>query len=1134
MRYDGFLSYSHGADRPRAVAVQRALHTLAKPFYRWKALDIFRDETSLAANPKLWSSIERALDASRFFILFACPQSASSAWCAREVAWWLAHRSSDSLLIVLTEGELAYDEAAGDFDWARTNSLPAALKGKFPIEPLYRDLRWASRPEQLALSDPRFRDAVLPLAAALHGKEPQELDGDDLRQFRRARLFWRSAAAGLAVLALTSAIAAWVANRKSEEAERERAIAVARQLAAEAEATRMAGSALLPRSVLLAVEAARRMRAHDVVSAQLDRTLRETLALLPRPAVNLSHAKVATFAVSADGQRAVSVGFDGSIGVWNLDTHQDIDRLITDREISKIAIAPNLELVAIGATRELLVVHVPDRRIVARKTLKGTVTALAFNPDGTLLAAGNTDKEAIVFKLPGAEQVARFVHGEAVEDVAFSADSRLLATGTGSVAARLQRRPSTDDAAHVWEIASARRIARMPHPHVVEAVAFNPDARVLATGSLDGYARSWDIETQQELARSAHPDGVQHVRFSPDGRHVASASRPYLVGTRDQTVQVWETATGREIGRMSHERGLRSIAFSPDGRWVASAGADRTARLFEYSGREAMRIALDAEPSSVGFTPDSRRLLVGGPGLLLVPVAEGFGPRRSQIPSLVTRAALAPDGTSVAVIEGGNAASVWEIGANEPRYRVEHSALVVAIAFSDDGRWLATGSQDRSARIWRADSGAPHVRLDHGEQVTSVAFSPDGRAVATASADKTTRVWEVDSGSEVLRLDHDSAVTVLRYIDGGRLLATGTESGHVRVWDPASGRMLMEGKLDADVQLLAASADGRRLAAATNHRVVHMWNPRTGAELARLTHESNVRAIVFSPDGRLVSSTWDGSLRVWTANAGAVQWQLKLKSVSSLAFSHDGRFLASADDRVARVFRFADMSEAAALIHPIEVNAAAFTPDDQFLFAWSGDFLSVPHAVRLWPWRLDSLVAEACARSSRNLTLEEWRQHLRTEPYRRTCPERPTHPSVLAPALEQARAAALAGRSRDARGLYRSLSLDADNTDDASVANQICWSGALDGAVRDVFPLCERAVRLAPDDGRVRDTRGLARALIGDKEGASEDFSAFVAWARKAQPESPLIAKREQWLAALREGRNPFDAKLLAALRSDE
>lgn len=180
------------------------------------------------------------------------------------------------------------------------------------------------------------------------------------------------------------------------------------------------------------------------------------------------------------------------------------------------------------------------------------------------------------------------------------------------------------------------------------------------------------------------------------------------------------------------------------------------------------------------------------------------------------------------------------------------------------------------------------------------------------------------------------------------------------------------------------------------------------------------------------------------------------------------------------------------------------------------------------------LIDEACERLARNLTLEEWRQHFPGEPYRRTCPNLPTHVSVLAPIFDRAKAAAAAGDRRETTRHYDALARQADNTDDVYVANQVCWVGSLDGAPRQVLPLCERAVALGRGDGNVRDSRGVARALLGDRAGAIEDFKAFIAWAQRAQPESPLIAKREAWLATLEQGRNPFDADVLAALRKSE
>jgi hypothetical protein len=97
----------------------------------------------------------------------------------------------------------------------------------------------------------------------------------------------------------------------------------------------------------------------------------------------------------------------------------------------------------------------------------------------------------------------------------------------------------------------------------------------------------------------------------------------------------------------------------------------------------------------------------------------------------------------------------------------------------------------------------------------------------------------------------------------------------------------------------------------------------------------------------------------------------------------------------------------------------------------------------------------------------------------------------------------------------------------------VCWYGSLDGRPRDVLPACERAVTLAPDDGSVRDSRGVARALTGDLVGAIDDFTAFVAWAHQDATRATQAARRDEWIAALRGGRNPFDAATLLALRQD-
>src|SRR5690242_752164 len=141
VEYDAFISYSHANDKPIAAALQSAVQKLGKPWYRRRALRLFRDDTSLSATPQLWPTIERALDESRFFILLASPDAAASKWVGKEVAHWLDHNSIDTLLIGVTDGELSWDDSRGDFAAPAATPLPPVLAGRFSVEPKWVDLR---------------------------------------------------------------------------------------------------------------------------------------------------------------------------------------------------------------------------------------------------------------------------------------------------------------------------------------------------------------------------------------------------------------------------------------------------------------------------------------------------------------------------------------------------------------------------------------------------------------------------------------------------------------------------------------------------------------------------------------------------------------------------------------------------------------------------------------------------------------------------------------------------------------------------------------------------------------------------------------------------------------------------------
>lgn len=256
-QYDAFISYSHKADSELARTLQVRLERWARPWFSARTAKLFRDQTSLTATPHLWTTIAESLDKSRFLILLASTDSAKSAWVPKEIVYWLTEGKCenpeelkldqvikervDRLMIVLTEGEIEWNHADGDFDWDTTTALHQVLR-KLPWQPLWIDLRWARGMKTKEIeADERFKEPVLKLLSPIRGRTPQELlDANDKEQKRAVTLF-RRLTIGLAIGFILVAISGYVAWQQRNTAihalfneQRERRLSTAREYAATA------------------------------------------------------------------------------------------------------------------------------------------------------------------------------------------------------------------------------------------------------------------------------------------------------------------------------------------------------------------------------------------------------------------------------------------------------------------------------------------------------------------------------------------------------------------------------------------------------------------------------------------------------------------------------------------------------------------------------------------------------------------------------------------------------------------------------------------------------------------------------------------------------------------------------------
>lgn len=807
---------------------------------------------------------------------------------------------------------------------------------------------------------------------------------------RRIKNYFRLAA-GLAILSFLLFVYSCFQTREARVQTRK-----AEQQARVATAGKFASSAFSQlhidpeRSILLALEAVKQVRALETKKGKVDPEVQERIEYARQLAKNALHRATFTSRVEAT--------FPDDQAQEGAPQPDKVSQVFFSPDRKRFATISQDKTVKIWDAAAKGFLHPPD---------KVEVIWASFNQDGSRLAMACKDKTAKIWDV-NKKEIKSLEHDKEVLWVYFNKQGTYLATVDSDDKIRLwdgntftpllttpwEHEDFTDLAfspdgksvatagwdgdIFIGEVGSKRFKKKFMHGRYLKRVTFSPNGTLLATVCSDGKVKVWHLSSPQKPLSSPvelwwedkDKDFDLEVAFSSDDKFLA------LTGKYDYVVRVLNISTKKYQSILpGHTDTVSKLVFlpeakSPNGRFLVSASEDNTVKIWNISTNKescslagvlkpVMGIAVDPDPEAKG----NRLVSVGWDGKL----------------------------------------RHWDIG-------VGHTASVNKVVFDHKGARLATASNDGTTRVWDTKDGNELLCLrGDQERPNAMAFSlnPDKDELVTASNNGTLTFWtdakkparRIDC-NEILRGIHPNESPIIKKIDtiafspSGKYAVVQAEVGFK---DRQQSKILLFNpeKVSSSPKLipprhmrygnikfggLAISPGENQLALGLSDGRIQEWDlTSTKGPIELWGHQDAVFSVAYSPTGDyLASAGADMKVKLWKWNAKAKSWdEVKNKdkkakfsafddAVVSVAFSHDGKLLAAgSNDRTAKVFDLHGRM-LHSFSHPAGINDVAFSRDDKNLAAACDDGRWYTH-----PLDLEEAEAQAQKQVTRKLTQDE-------------------------------------------------------------------------------------------------------------------------------------------------------------------
>jgi len=552
-------------------------------------------------------------------------------------------------------------------------------------------------------------------------------------------------------------------------------------------------------------------------------------------------------AITPDGRLAFTGGYN-AVHLWDIETGQCLQVLDSPGfDVAAVCISSDGKRGVSSDTKEVRIWDLELGRCIRTipyQSDQGDVTALNMSADGSLLVTCGFDDHLRLWDAESGECQTLLV-GQGAQTMNLATDEKLIVTG------------HLDGSLRTWSVETGDCLQTLnAHEESVGMVSLSANGQRAISAATSPIEEGdyrlflWDLESNQCLrALQGHNTSITGASMSADGSLA-------MTGDYHGLIIVWDLPTGEVLRVFKNSAGeIRQLALTADGRLAVSVNESGTLSVWNIES---------------GYQLSEEQQLAGG---VVAPVIvtggyQCFTAQRNN-PNLMWWALEAMN--PIEEFKGGiGQIELLCLNSNQTRALTVHEK-------DPDGPtddyfnlevWNLHGATEQ---MWK---NYPHLRGGHKKPVYLIRCGPNKQRAISADQDGTICVWNIETGGLVHRLEsgdtpHDIQISA----DGRFALVAGGGEGPFKVkdaflqlWDLATGKLVREFEgHTGPVYAARFSKDGRCVISTSRDGTLRLWNVETGQ--TRWSLLADAGSMELSTDGTRVLSA-DGTLQVWDIESG--------------------------------------------------------------------------------------------------------------------------------------------------------------------------------------------------------------------------------------------------------------------------